>query len=97
METTADETSVEAMETAADEPAVPVAQEATDAASSSDTLLSGPSTPTKGAAAEVESPALTPADAKKMTVPLLKAELTTRGLDTSGRKADLLKRLLKDI
>ena len=37
---------------------------------------------------------MTPAEAAKLTVPKLKAELTDRGLETSGLKAVLLARLL---
>eukprot|EP00964_Phaeocystis_antarctica_P056834 scaffold33574_cov67-Phaeocystis_antarctica.AAC.1 len=37
---------------------------------------------------------MTPAEAAKLTVPKLKAELTERGLETSGLKAVLLERLL---
>ncbi|CAB3403451.1 unnamed protein product [Caenorhabditis bovis] len=40
---------------------------------------------------------LTAADAKKLTVPRLKDELSKRGLETSGNKADLLARLIESI
>ena len=42
-------------------------------------------------------PSLTAEDAKAMKVTELKEELETRGLDLSGKKADLLKRLLANL
>lgn len=42
---------------------------------------------------EDSSAAATDVDASKMTVAGLKAELAKRGLETSGKKADLVKRL----
>ena len=40
-------------------------------------------------------PVTTEAEAKKLTVPKLKAELTARGLDTDGLKPALLARLVE--
>ena len=49
------------------------------------------------APAPVPSSSLTAEDAKAMKVTELKEELETRGLDLSGKKADLLKRLLANL